>query len=80
MPVMNGYEATKTIRILTSFSLFPSFPVSSAPTMECRQLRSSDKNSGIGMSEEFVSHIFEPFEREKSSTISGIQGTGLRMT
>lgn len=37
------------------------------------------EDSGIGMSEEFVSHIFEPFEREKSSTISGIQGTGLGM-
>mgnify|MGYP002508100725 CR=1 FL=1 len=31
------------------------------------------------MSKEFVSNIFEPFEREKSSTISGIQGTGLGM-
>ncbi len=37
------------------------------------------KDTGIGMSEEFVAHIFEPFEREKSSTISGIQGTGLGM-
>lgn len=37
------------------------------------------RDTGIGMSEEFVSHIFEPFEREKSSTISGIQGTGLGM-
>ncbi len=37
------------------------------------------KDTGIGMSEEFVSHIFEPFEREKSSTTSGIQGTGLGM-
>ena len=31
------------------------------------------------MSEEFVHHIFEPFEREKNTTISGIQGTGLGM-
>ena len=31
------------------------------------------------MSEEFIAHIFEPFEREKNSTISGIQGTGLGM-
>ncbi len=31
------------------------------------------------MSDEFVSHIFEPFERERNSTISGIQGTGLGM-
>ncbi len=37
------------------------------------------KDTGIGMSEEFVSHIFEPFERERNSTISRIQGTGLGM-
>ena len=37
------------------------------------------KDNGIGMSEEFVTHIFEPFERERNSTISGIQGTGLGM-
>ena len=37
------------------------------------------KDTGIGMSEEFVSHIFEPFERERNSTISGIEGTGLGM-
>ncbi len=37
------------------------------------------RDTGIGMSEEFVAHIFEPFEREKNSTISGIQGTGLGM-
>ena len=37
------------------------------------------KDTGIGMSQEFVSHIFEPFERERNSTISGIQGTGLGM-
>ena len=37
------------------------------------------KDTGIGMSESFVSHIFEPFERERNSTTSGIQGTGLGM-
>ncbi len=37
------------------------------------------KDSGIGMSEEFVKHIFEPFEREENTTISKIQGTGLGM-
>lgn len=36
-------------------------------------------DTGIGMSEDFVRHIFEPFERERNSTISGIQGTGLGM-
>jgi len=37
------------------------------------------KDTGIGMSEDFVAHIFEPFERERNSTTSGIQGTGLGM-
>ena len=37
------------------------------------------KDTGIGMNEEFISHIFEPFERERNSTTSGIQGTGLGM-
>ncbi len=37
------------------------------------------KDTGIGMSEEFVERIFEPFERERNSTTSGIQGTGLGM-
>ena len=29
------------------------------------------------MSKEFLKHLFEPFEREQTSTVSGIQGTGL---
>ena len=37
------------------------------------------KDNGIGMSEEFAARIFDPFEREKTSTVSGIQGTGLGM-
>ncbi len=37
------------------------------------------KDNGIGMSEEFIKHIFEPFERESTVTQSGIQGTGLGM-
>lgn len=36
-------------------------------------------DSGIGMSKEFLNRIFEPFERERNSTLSGIQGTGLGM-
>ena len=35
------------------------------------------KDTGIGMSKEFLEHVFEPFEREQTSTVSGIQGTGL---
>lgn len=37
------------------------------------------KDTGIGMSPDFVKHIFEPFERERSSTVSKIEGTGLGM-
>lgn len=36
-------------------------------------------DTGIGMSKKFLEHIFEPFEREKTSTISKTQGTGLGM-
>ncbi len=38
------------------------------------------KDTGIGMSREFLSTIFEPFSQERSSSISGIQGTGLGMS
>lgn len=37
-------------------------------------------DSGIGMSSEFLEHIFEPFEREQSSTQSKVPGTGLGMS
>ncbi len=37
------------------------------------------KDTGIGMSSEFVKTIFEPFTRERSSTVSNTQGTGLGM-
>ncbi|MDE6601198.1 MAG: response regulator [Lachnospiraceae bacterium] len=37
------------------------------------------KDTGIGMSQEFLKHVFDPFERERTSTVSGIQGTGLGM-
>ena len=37
------------------------------------------KDNGIGMSEEFVQKLFSPFERERTSTVSRTQGTGLGM-
>ena len=37
------------------------------------------KDSGIGMSQEFIQRIFSPFERERTSTVSRTQGTGLGM-
>ena len=38
------------------------------------------RDTGIGISHEFQEHIFEAFSREQTSTISGIQGTGLGMS
>ena len=38
------------------------------------------KDNGIGMSEEFKSTVFDAFSRERSTTVSGIQGTGLGMS
>ena len=37
------------------------------------------RDNGIGMSEEFQKHIYESFARERSSTMSGVEGTGLGM-
>ena len=37
------------------------------------------KDNGIGMSQKFVQKIFSPFERERTSTVSRTQGTGLGM-
>lgn len=38
------------------------------------------KDNGIGMSESFLKQIYDPFTRVNSSTVSGIQGTGLGMS
>ena len=43
----------------------------------CGQYEFRIKDNGIGMSQEFAQKIFEPFERERTSTVSRIQGTGL---
>ena len=45
----------------------------------CGQYEFRIKDNGIGMSQEFAQKIFEPFERERTSTVSRIQGTGLGM-
>lgn len=37
-------------------------------------------DNGIGMKEDFVAHIFEPFSREEDSRVSKVEGTGLGMT
>ncbi len=38
------------------------------------------KDTGIGMNQEFLDHIYEPFERERTSTMSQTQGVGLGMS
>ena len=49
------------------------------PMHGCGQYEFRVKDNGIGMSPEFAQKIFEPFERERTSTVSKIQGTGLGM-
>lgn len=46
--------------------------------LEREKIRVAD--TGIGMSREFVERIFDSFERERNSTVSGIEGTGLGMS
>ena len=50
-----------------------------AATGQYTKLRFIVKDNGIGMSEEYVKEIFEPFSREKNSVVNKIQGTGLGM-
>ena len=47
---------------------------------ELCELRFVCEDNGIGMSEEFLSRIFVPFERVQNSTLSGVEGTGLGMS
>ena len=50
-----------------------------SPTPKVANFEFRIKDNGIGMSEEFQKTIFEAFTREQTSTVSGIQGTGLGM-
>ena len=49
------------------------------PSAQFSKLRFVVADNGIGMSEEFVKTVFDPFSREITSSTSGIQGTGLGM-
>lgn len=44
------------------------------------EMETTVQDDGIGMSEEFLAQAFESFSRERTSTVSGIQGTGLGLT
>ena len=45
----------------------------------CARYHYTVSDTGIGMSEEFLAHVFEPFSRAESATKSGVVGTGLGM-
>ncbi|NBI68285.1 ATP-binding protein [Pseudoflavonifractor sp. 60] len=45
-----------------------------------RRSSGSIQDTGIGIGPDFLPHIFDPFEREQTSTISGTQGVGLGLT
>ena len=59
---------------LTMSQLEPTYEVEDRAIYEIRV-----KDTGIGMDKAFIKHIFEPLERERTSTVSKIQGTGLGM-
>ena len=59
---------------LTMSQMEPTYEVEDRAIYEIRV-----KDTGIGMDKAFIKHIFEPFERERTSTVSKIQGTGLGM-
>ena len=59
---------------LTMSQLEPTYEVEDRAIYEIRV-----KDTGIGIDKKFIKHIFEPFERERTSTVSKIQGTGLGM-
>ena len=50
------------------------------PGEKYANLRFTIADTGIGMSQDFVEHIFDDFSREKNQTMSGIEGTGLGMS
>ena len=47
---------------------------------DCAEYEIRVRDTGIGMSKEFRDHVFEAFERERTSTESGVRGTGLGLT
>ena len=82
-------DATKTREILLNIlsNALKYTPTGNSVTMTVTELPSERegyavyqtviKDTGIGMSEEFLSHMFEYFSRERTTTESGVSGTGL---
>ena len=65
-------------------------PTGGTVSVRIRQLKSAEegyaayefkiRDTGIGMSREFKEHLFEAFSRERTSTVSGLEGAGLGLT
>jgi two-component system sensor histidine kinase/response regulator len=84
-------DKTRLIQVLLNFlsNAIKFTPAGGTVSVRLRQLPGTRKDreqyeirvkdNGIGMSPEFAKKIFDPFERERSSTVSQIQGTGLGM-
>lgn len=85
--VSNAYKFTESGEVKVSLTEEPLAKGSSADGVLGEDTAPGDssvyvfrvKDTGIGMSEEFASRVFQAFERERTSTVSGIQGTGLGM-
>ena len=54
-------------------------PAGGTVSVRLKQFPGLQRGNGIGMSQEFVQKLFSPFERERTSTVSRTQGTGLGM-
>lgn len=84
------FDENRLTRILLNLisNAFKFTPTGGSVTVTLRQVGDSEnraefeltvKDTGIGMSREFAERVFEAFERERSKTVNGIQGTGLGM-
>jgi CheY-like chemotaxis protein/anti-sigma regulatory factor (Ser/Thr protein kinase) len=84
-------DVTRVNRVLLNLigNAYKFTPSGGSVTVTLRELAGVDpfsstyelsvRDTGIGMSEEFAAKVFDAFERERTSTASGIQGTGLGM-
>ena len=85
------FDKNRYVRILLNLisNAYKFTPEGGKVFLNLRQIKKEDKNvtfevrvkdTGIGMSEDFLKRIFNEFERERSKTINAIQGTGLGMS
>ena len=80
--ISNAVDATQKLKTLAERGEFKGelgdLTVRISLDKEAGTLTISDR--GIGMTEEFLDHVFDSFERDKNEALAGIQGTGLGMS